>query len=63
MEVPARLGPQKSEDDEVGAAGKGVRLFDGGNRMEGLLSTDDDILLASLNVIGGSGSLGDNRSS
>ena len=63
MEVPARLGPQKSEDDEVGVAGKGVRLLDRGNGMEGILTIDDDILLASLIVIGGSGSLADNCSS
>ena len=63
MEVPARLGPQKSKDDEVGVAGKGVRLLDRGNGMEGMLTIDDDILLASLIVIGGSGSLADNRSS
>ena len=58
MEVPARLGPQKSEDDEVGVAGKGVRLLDGGqDEIEGVLSIDDDVLLALLIVIGDSGSL------
>ena len=39
-------------------AGKGVRLLDGGgDEMEGVLSIDDDVLLASLIVIGDSGSL------
>ena len=57
MEVPARLGPQKSEDDEVGVAGKGVRLLDGGDEMKGVLSIDDDVLFASLIVIDDSSSL------
>ena len=43
MEVPVWLGPQKSGDDEVGVAGKGVRLLDGGgDGMEGVLSIDDN---------------------
>ena len=58
MEVLARLGPQKSEDDKVGVAGKGVRLLDGGgDEMEGVLPIDDDVLLMLLIVIGDSGSL------
>ena len=58
MGVLVWLGPQKSGDDEVGVAGKGVRLLDGGgDRMEGVSSIDDEELLASLIVIGDSGSL------
>ena len=38
-------------------AGKGVRLLDGGDEMEGVLSIDDDVLLASLIVIDDSSSL------
>ena len=58
MEVSVWLGPQRIADDEVGEAGKSVRSLDGGeDGIEGVLSIDDDILLASLMAIGDSGSL------